>query len=271
MNGNGALNFTPNKNCINFRYNLADYYTWVSYTTAGNEGLSLVTKNLVTAIIFANGYDAGTKITEKASSMWQDITAALLIKNNKVIINKKASNDMSTPYELEVNGTTYLGGATSINGNTSVTGTFSSSGAISEAGTALSDKYQAKGTYLKDYGADVSRPNGTTFTTAGGTNPVSMRSGATSGSDIGIFSLTDDNAYLCNSSDCAYLFATFDTDKTADFSTADNAAFVVLSNHAGIKLKGDITPTGRLYGENWAIQSSQPANRTTWYNTGTRV
>ena len=93
---------------------------------------------------------------------------------------------------------------------------------------------------LKNYGADNSRPNGTTFTLPGGANPVSMRSNATSGADIGIFYLSDDNAFICNSSDNAYLFATFDTDKTADFSSASNAAFAVLSNHEGILVKGAI-------------------------------
>lgn len=93
---------------------------------------------------------------------------------------------------------------------------------------------------LKNYGADASRPNGGTFTLPGGVNPVSMRSNATSGADIGIFYLSDDNAFVCNSSDNGYLFATFDTDKTANFSTSANAAFAVLSDHAGIQVKGAI-------------------------------
>lgn len=100
---------------------------------------------------------------------------------------------------------------------------------------------------LRNHGSDTSRPNGTSFTFPGGTNAVSMRSGATSGADIGIFYLTDDNAFVCNSSDGNYLFAAFDTDKTADFSTGDNAAFVVLSDHAGVKIKGDLNATGSVY------------------------
>lgn len=94
---------------------------------------------------------------------------------------------------------------------------------------------------LKNYGNDASRPNGTSFTMPQGANPVSMRSGATSGADIGIFWLSDDNAFVCNSSDNSYLFAAFNTDKTANFSTADNAAFAVLSDHAGVSMKGKLT------------------------------
>lgn len=97
---------------------------------------------------------------------------------------------------------------------------------------------------LKNYGNNNSRPNGTTFTLPAGTNAVQMRSGATSGADIGIFHLSDDNAFVCNSSDDGYLFAAFDTDQTADFSTGDNAAFVVHSNHAGVSIKGNFYATG---------------------------
>ena len=97
---------------------------------------------------------------------------------------------------------------------------------------------------LKNYGNNNSRPNGTTFTLPAGTNAVQMRSGATSGADIGIFHLSDDNAFVCNSSDEGYLFAAFDTDQTANFSTGDNAAFVVHSNHAGVSIKGNFYATG---------------------------
>ena len=34
---------------------------------------------------------------------------------------------------------------------------------------------------------------------------------------------------------------------------------------------GNLTLTGRLFGEIWAISSSQPANRTIWFNSGTRI
>lgn len=99
---------------------------------------------------------------------------------------------------------------------------------------------------LKNYGASTARPNGTTFTLPGGTNAVQMRSGATSGGDIGILHLSDDNAFICNSSDTGYLFAAFDTDKTTDFSSATNAAFVVKSDHAGVGMKGDLAVAGSI-------------------------
>lgn len=93
---------------------------------------------------------------------------------------------------------------------------------------------------LKNYKNDASRPNGTTFTLPGGANVVSTRSGATSGNDVGIFYLSDDNSFICNSSDAGYLFATFDTDQTADFSSSNNAAFAVLSSNTGVSMKGSL-------------------------------
>ena len=114
---------------------------------------------------------------------------------------------------------------------------------------------------LKNYGADNSRPNGSTFTLPGGSNVVSTRSGATSGNDIGIFYLSDDNAFICNSSDNAYLFATFDTDQTADFSNASNAAFSVLSNHAGIQVKGAIYTMQPSTNRNAGIIGTYDPNR----------
>lgn len=101
--------------------------------------------------------------------------------------------------------------------------------------------FQLAGNYLIDHGMSTSRPNGGTFTLPVGANGVSMRSKATSGADIGIFQLTDDNAFICNSSDNSYLFATFDTDKTTDFSSPSNAAFAVLSDHVGAYMKGSLT------------------------------
>ena len=101
---------------------------------------------------------------------------------------------------------------------------------------------------LKNYGNDNSRPNSTTFTMPGGANPVSMRSGATSGADVGIFWLSDDNAFVCNSSDNGYLFAAFDTDVTSDFSVATNADFAVLGARGGIFTRGNIYAQGTYGG-----------------------
>ena len=110
-------------------------------------------------------------------------------------------------------------------------------------GKVLKDLVDGK---LNDYGSDTSRPGGTSFTFPSGSNPVQMRSGnKNAGQDIGIFRLTDDNAFICNSSDNGYAFAVFDTDKTADFSTASNAAFAVLSEHAGVSVKGGLSVDGK--------------------------
>ena len=124
---------------------------------------------------------------------------------------------------------------------------------------------------LKNYGADNSRPNGSTFTLPGGANVVSTRSGAPSGNDIGIFYLSDDNAFICNSSDSAYLFATFDTDKTANFSSADNAAFVVLSDHAGVKSKGDLSVGGLINSTCNGLTLTIGSQNTSWCHYSTNA
>lgn len=108
---------------------------------------------------------------------------------------------------------------------------------------------------LKNYGTDVSRPNGTNFTFSTGTNAVQMRSGATSGTDIGIFYLSDDNSFVVNSGDSGFNFAVFDCDKGADFSSVDNAAFAILQSWGGVKMKGDLTVEGSISEGGTALSS----------------
>lgn len=176
---------------------------------------------------------------------------------NNAKIYKKVSNSGSNQYAVvNLDATNFCITFSSTNTSTLV-GAFNN----------LDNKYAAKShTHtaadvgaLKNYGNTNSRPNGTTFTLPGGANIVQMRSGATSGSDIGIMYLSDDNAFVCNSSDVGYLFATFDTDKTANFSTAANAAFAVLSDHAGVSLKGSLTVAGSIYENGNALSATYAA------------
>lgn len=111
---------------------------------------------------------------------------------------------------------------------------------------------------LNNYGNLATRPNGNSLTFPSGANPVQMRSGATTANDIGIFRLSDDNAFICNSSDDGYAFAVFDTDQTSDFSTASNAAFAVLSNHTGVSVKGGLTVDGTSVSLNGHTHSYLP-------------
>jgi len=87
--------------------------------------------------------------------------------------------------------------------------------------------------------APTATPNGSTITNPGGANAFSIRTRVTEGRDIGILYMSDDNAYICNSSDNAYNFGVFDTDRTVDFSDADNAEFVVLGAGVGCKINGN--------------------------------
>jgi hypothetical protein len=106
-----------------------------------------------------------------------------------------------------------------------------------------------------------------------------MRTPVSSGSDVGILRITDDNAYICNSSDEGYAFAVWDTDKTKDFrgTNIDNASFVVLSDYSGAKVCGnEVIHSGNIGSQSvnyatsagsapasdvysWAKQSSKPS------------
>ena len=101
------------------------------------------------------------------------------------------------------------------------------------------DGYHAS-SFLFNAGSNPDSSSGS-ITQPGGSNPISMRTPVSSGSDVGILRITDDNAYICNSSDEGYAFAVWDTDKTKDFSGSniDNASFVVLSNYSGAKVCGN--------------------------------
>lgn len=79
-------------------------------------------------------------------------------------------------------------------------------------------------------------PNGaasSVVTQPGGENPMILYAGAASGGDCGIFYLSNDNAYIANSSDSAYAFSVFDTDFTKDFSAVDQSSLCVRSSGAG--------------------------------------
>ena len=155
----------------------------------------------------------------------------------------QAKGDYATNNTLKnyVTGTTFIDYTTYIEGEVNKKANASHSHDISNI-NGLQSALDGK---LTNYNNSVSRPNGTSFTFPNGTNPVQMRSGATSGADLGIFRLSDDNAFICNSSDIGYAFAVFDTDKTSDFSTASNAAFAVLSDHSGVSIKGGLSVDGK--------------------------
>lgn len=95
-----AANYVNNIS-INWRGNLADYYTTTSYQTAGNEALVFATKNAVTSFMFVNGEDS---VTNHDSNRWQSLTPALQIKNNCVSIGELIANGVTPTYKLNVNG-----------------------------------------------------------------------------------------------------------------------------------------------------------------------
>lgn len=96
-------------------------------------------------------------------------------------------------------------------------------------------------TLMYDWGDNPQVSSGGTIIQPSGTNAISLRTNNAANKDTGIFRLTDDNAYICNSSDEGYAFAVFDTDKTLDFSQYYNAAFAVRSDHAGVYMKGTLS------------------------------
>ena len=99
----GTITFPENSTSLKFR-TPSDYETGTFYGTAGNEALTFYTASAQTSFQFING----SKPT--ASNSWQGITPGLQIKNNKVVINKKLGDGVSSDYNLEVAGTAYITG-----------------------------------------------------------------------------------------------------------------------------------------------------------------
>jgi hypothetical protein len=120
------VTLTHDKAQLQFRGGHASYDGVISYQSAGNEAMLFTTKNTVTSFMFVNGEDT---VKNVSSARWTALTPGLQIKNNKVSISKLIPDGTTPTYNLDVGGTA--------NATT-----------IYENGTALSDKYQAKGSYV---------------------------------------------------------------------------------------------------------------------------
>ena len=120
------LTLTHDKAQLQFRGGHNSYDAVVSYQTSGNEAMVFSTKNAVTSFMFVNGEDTINNVT---SSRWTSLTPGLQVKNNCVAISKLITNGTTPTYNLDVGG--------SANATT-----------LYENGTTLSEKYQAKGSYL---------------------------------------------------------------------------------------------------------------------------
>ena len=92
--------------------------------------------------------------------------------------------------------------------------------------------------------SSFSCPDGTAITQPDGANPMVLYAGAASDRDCGIFYLSNDSAYIANSSDNAYAFGVFDTDITQNFSVVDNASLCVRSNGAGTFVRSRLGVNG---------------------------
>ena len=92
--------------------------------------------------------------------------------------------------------------------------------------------------YISNFGNNPTCGNGTSITQPGGNSAISIRTTSGTSKDVGILYLSEDNAYIANASDNGYAFAVFDTDLTTDMSSVNDASFVVLSNGAGAKIRG---------------------------------
>ena len=121
----GTVTLPENKMAIKFRTNNS-YETGFVYGTAGNEAITLAMKNPVTAFQIVYG----TTPSAFTSSTWQNVTPLFQTKDNKVIINRKIAQTSDTT-NLKL---------LDVNGDMAAT-------TIYEGGTALSSKYQAKGSY----------------------------------------------------------------------------------------------------------------------------
>lgn len=114
---------------------------------------------------------------------------------------------------------------------------------------------------LDNAGSSPNLNDGTSITQPGGDNIISIKTPG-SAHDTGIFYLSQDNAYICNSSDNGYTFAVFDTDLTQDFGDENNASFVVQSSGTGCKIRGNtVIHSGNI--GSYAITSHQNIGQAT--------
>lgn len=119
--------------------------------------------------------------------------------------------------------------------------------------TELISVYNISSYAIANAGSSPNLNDGTTVTQPGGENAISIKTPG-SAHDTGIFYMSQDNAYICNSSDNAYSFAVFDTDLTTNFSSVNDASFVVLSSGTGAKIRGNrVLHSGNTF---WPLDNS---------------
>lgn len=131
--------------------------------------------------------------------------------NNSMIQCYPSSGRVNIPYTLTV------GGRLTMNGNRIQLGTIATT-LLESRGTLESDTARTLPTY--------------------GGQPIVMQTAQGRTGDIGALWITEDNAFICNSSDNGYTFCVFDTDLTTDFSDSIKSSFGVRSNGAGIDFRG---------------------------------
>lgn len=119
--------------------------------------------------------------------------------------------------------------------------------------------------FFTDAGSNPTTGTGGGIVQPGGAAVRSIRTTDGGGRDVGIFYLSQDNAYIANSSDNCYTFAVFDTDLTTDFSNPSNASFVVASNGGGCLIRGNtVIHSGNIGSQSVAYASSAGSAPQTW-------
>lgn len=134
---------------------------------------------------------------------------------------------------------------------------------------------------LSDAGSSPNLNDGSIITQPAGANALSIKTHGTA-SDTGIFYLSDDASYVCNSGDAGYVFSVFDKDMTTDFSSSSTASLSVLQGGQGTYIRGslsvdsDISNGGKIWltGSNNRLTttSGMPGNmQYTSNNRGTQI
>ena len=103
----GTINYNQDGVLLHCDSSHESYDSTISYASSGDEAMLFATKNLVTSFMFINGEDI---INTYDRNIWQNISPALQIKDNKVIINKLIGQGSHATYPLEVNGTMWASG-----------------------------------------------------------------------------------------------------------------------------------------------------------------
>ena len=185
-----------------------------------------------------NNSDSGnTAITKYNFCNKNGSTSGVTINASNFTGNASTASKLATARTISLTGS--ITGSVSFDGSGDITINTSTNHTHDDRYYTESEIDTKLNSKISNYGASPTTGTGTAITQPGGDAVISIRTTNGTSKDVGIFYLSQDNAYIANSSDNNYTFGVFDTDLTTDMSSVDSASFVVLPQGDGAKIRGN--------------------------------